>query len=85
MLTPGVANLTDGQRDQILTAVADFSDFSERNDPYGEHDCAIVDIDGLQVLWKIDYYDLSRLAHSPNPADPDVTCRVLTIMLADEY
>jgi hypothetical protein len=36
-------------------------------------------------VWKIDYYDQSLSAHSPNPSDETLTRRVLTIMLAEEY
>src|SRR3954454_9765684 len=37
------------------------------------------------VLFKIDAYDLDHSGHSPDPADPSVICRVMTLMLADEY
>jgi hypothetical protein len=37
------------------------------------------------VLFKIDAYDRAQRGRSPDPADPAVTHRVLTIMLADEY
>lgn len=35
--------------------------------------------------WKIDYYDRNLEFHSPDPADPSATVRVLTIMRVDEY
>jgi Protein of unknown function (DUF3768) len=43
------------------------------------------DADGQRVFFKIDYFDESLTYHSPDPADPSVTKRVITIMLAEEY
>jgi hypothetical protein len=34
------------------------------------------------VFFKIDYYDEALAMHSPDPADPNVTQRVMTLMLA---
>jgi hypothetical protein len=37
------------------------------------------------IYFKIDYLDQTMSMHSPDPADPSVTPRVITIMLAEEY
>jgi hypothetical protein len=82
VITRGIQALgPDGLRD-VLTAVARFDDFSEDNDPWGEHDCAVLTVEGRRIIFKIDLYE-----------DPEVkgangqpgTTRVLTIMLAEEY
>ena len=43
------------------------------------------DTDGERIFFKIDYYDSTLTVHSPDPSDPAVTKRVITIMLAAEY
>lgn len=71
-------------RDEIITAVREFDDFNESNDPYGEHDSAIVSVydeykrELFKVRFKIDYYDLNY----EFGVDPESeSCnRVLTIM-----
>jgi Protein of unknown function (DUF3768) len=55
------------------------------NDPYGEHDCAVLDVLGERIMFKIDYYELSKTGHSPDASDPTVTARVMIIMLTSEY
>lgn len=64
---------------KILTAVQKFDDFTPDNDPYGEHDMGIVEVDGQDYIWKIDYYDLEDKYFSSDPSNPAVTHRVLTI------
>ena len=45
----------------------------------------MVAIHGVAVWFKIDAYDLDYAFASENPADPDCTRRVLTLLLPDEY
>lgn len=85
LVTRGVTALPEEEIAAILAAVRAFNRFDAGNDPYGEHDCAVIEAAGRRVLWKIDPYDLAMTGYSPAPADPSVTRRVLTIMLADEY
>jgi len=85
--TRGIADLDESAKVRVLQAVRHFRDFSEDNDPYGEHDFGRVEIDGVgRVFWKIDYYaDAECVYGSEDPADTNQSYRVLTIMLAEEY
>lgn len=85
MMTAGINALPDRTKANILTAVRNFSDFNEDNDPHREHDCALFDVDGERCMFKIDYYDKTMEFGSEDPANPEVTTRVLTIMLVSEY
>jgi hypothetical protein len=85
MITKGVEAIPFAKRKRILERVRSFDAFDADNDPHGEHDCAILEPEGERILFKIDYYDRSVRVHSPDPADPAVTARILTIMLASEY
>jgi hypothetical protein len=85
MLTAGVDALADDQKAMVLARVRSFDDFTEDNDPHGEHDFGAFDIDGQRYFWKIDAYDPSLRYGSEDPSDPAKTMRVLTIMLADKY
>jgi len=46
---------------------------------------AFLDVEGERIFFKVDYYDRDLKCLSPNPSDPGVTRRVLTIALAEEY
>jgi hypothetical protein len=86
LFTSGIAGLPFLVQAGILQQVRAFSDFTEDNDPHGEHDFGALDIPAVgKVFWKIDYYDLTMQSGSEDPADPAQTRRVLTIMLAEEY
>jgi hypothetical protein len=85
MITPGIQALDDRAVARVLAAVAAFDAFTDRNDPYGEHDCAIVAVNDIEVLFKIDYYDRDLVYHSPDPSDPAVTQRIMVVMRPSEY
>jgi len=85
VVTIGVQHLEKPTPAEVLRAVRDFDAFTPENDPHGEHDCATLAVGGKTILWKVDYYDRDLRFHSPDAANPDLTCRVLTVMLAEEY
>jgi hypothetical protein len=76
---------TEGKVGELILAIAAFDDFTADNDPYKEHDFGSLTWKGDVILWKIDCYDLDMSMASPDPADPTVTRRVLTVMLAEDY
>ena len=84
-VTPGVLALGERALPAVLETVAAFTAFADDNDPYGEHDMGAFRHGGARLFWKIDYYGRDLLSGSPDPADPAVTVRVLTVMLAEEY
>lgn len=85
VLTTGFQTLPGEQQAALLTAIRQFNDFIPENDPYGEHDFAAVEHDGVQVFCMIDYYDSTLQQHSADAANPELTRRVMTVMLAAEY
>ena len=85
VMTPGVAALGAGAVERIVKTIALFDDFCQANDPHEEHDFGAFEADGHMIMFKIDYFDQDLSMHSPDPADPSVTQRVITIMLAEEY
>jgi hypothetical protein len=84
-MTPGVAALGQEAVDRIVKTIAIYDDFCHANDPHEEHDFGSFDANGQTIMFKIDYYDQELALHSPDPSDPNVTRRVITIMLASEY
>jgi hypothetical protein len=81
MVTRGVSALPNIAK--VISMVRDFNEFSEDNDPYGEHDFGSFEYFGEKLFWKIDYYD-SALELWADPLSSECR-RVLTVMLAKEY
>jgi len=85
VITQMVAELPLDLKSQAILAVHTFSAFDADNDPHQEHDFGSFQLAEETYFFKIDYYNLDLSGGSEDPADPDVTTRVLTIMHASEY
>jgi hypothetical protein len=85
VVTRGVRMLPSFSPGALVAALVSYDAFDADNDPHGEPDFGDLELWGAELLWKIDYYDKQLQFGSNDPADPAVTTRVLTIMLASEY
>jgi hypothetical protein len=85
VMTSGVAALGGEAVARIVKTIEVYDDFCHANDPHEEHDFGSFEAEGHTIFFKIDYFDRSLNYHSPDPTDPAVTVRVITVMLADEY
>ena len=100
-VTVGFRSLPDADQSRVRELIETFDAFDEDSDPHGEHDFGAIyqhadgrwtterprlrDDERERVFWKFDYYDRDLQFGSEDAANPAVTRRVLTIMLADEY
>ncbi len=85
VITPGIAALGQAAVERIVKTISVYDDFCHANDPYEEHDFGAFDAEGARIFFKIEYFDKTLQHHSPDPSNPNVTERVITIMLAEEY
>ena len=85
MVTQGVLAVTGYNSLELSEALAAYDAFDADNDPHGERDFGDLTLWGQDMFWKIDYYDADVRYGSDDPADPDKTKRVLTVMLTSEW
>jgi Protein of unknown function (DUF3768) len=85
VLTAGIAAWPYDDQQVIMALVRKFYAFTDVNDAWGEHDFGAFEYRRERIFWKIDYYDRSLKHGSPDASDAELTCRVLTVMLAEEY
>ena len=99
--TVGFRSLPASDQSRVRELIETFDAFDDDNDPHGERDFGCIyqlgcgrwtterprlrDDERERVFWKFDYYDRDLRFGSEDAANPAVTRRVLTIMLADEY
>ena len=85
LFTPGVNAFPMDMKDRLIAAIRAFDDFNEDNEPRALHDFGEVTVDGQRFWFKLDLYDENLEYGSPDPADPRVTRRVMTVMQPSEY
>lgn len=85
MVTPGVEGRGAGFVAAAIVAVRSFTAFTKDIDPSGLHEFGRIDVAGVPLYFKIDYYDPALQTGSEDPADPSRTARVLTILEPSEY
>src|SRR5665647_3967186 len=76
MLSAGLVAFFEKDLAAVVELVRAFDDFSEDNDPYGEHDFGAFEYQGQTINWKIDYYALDMQHGSDDPANAAITKRV---------
>ncbi|RKU21049.1 hypothetical protein C6499_22785 [Candidatus Poribacteria bacterium] len=83
-MTSTVENLAAETKAVLFDKIIAFDNFTQDNDPYGEHDFGCIELDGIpKIYWQINYYeDASMKARA---ADPLNAYRVLVVMFAEEY
>jgi hypothetical protein len=79
-MTRSVYDLDDRLRGRALSVLARYNKF----DPASEHDCGVFIFAGFAFEWRIEYRGKDGVGHSPDPADPERTMRVLTLYVTED-
>ena len=85
VVTRAVNHMGPDLMKRALAAIAAFDTFTSGNNVHRERDYGAFDLDGHNMMFKIDYLDVDGIYASDDPGDPAQTLRVMTIMLASEY
>lgn len=72
---------------EVMNKVLTFDQFTEDNDPYGEHDYASFSVASSRFFFKIDYYDENYEygCAEEDRTNPDKCRRVLTVGYTSDY
>jgi hypothetical protein len=85
LITQNLRRVTGFSALALAAALANYDGFAPEHDPHGERDFGDLTLFGVDLLWKIDYYKTDLKFGSNDPANPEVTHRVLTVMLAMDW
>jgi hypothetical protein len=70
---------------KCLETIKHYDAFTPDNDPHGEGDMCVFEVDGETVWLKIDYMDQNMEYGSEDPADRHKTVRLGTILFPSDY
>jgi Protein of unknown function (DUF3768) len=79
-MTPSVYQLEERLRGRALFCMTRCSRFAVDS----EHDCGVFIFAGYAFEWRIEYRGKDGTGISPDPSDPEQTCRVLTLYAFDD-
>ncbi|AUR22549.1 DUF3768 domain-containing protein [Phaeobacter inhibens] len=89
VMTQAVAALSPAWIARMMQAIQHFDEFTEDNDPYGDHCFGAVEItigDETKTIWfKIDLYDWNLEYGAEDPTDLEKTKRVMTVLFPSDY
>lgn len=81
LLSLGVLKVTNQNTEELKKTLAAYNRFEG---PQDEHDYGETSFRGKQIVWDIGSYDKALEDLSPDPANPNVTARFMTVYLKDE-
>jgi hypothetical protein len=79
-MTRSVYDLDDRLRGRALAVLAQYNKFHADS----RHDWGTFIFAGYSFEWRIEYRGKDGVGHSPDPADPDRTMRVLTLYVTED-
>ena len=69
---------------QAIARTQTFDGFTAEDDPFREHASGLFEVGEARVVWQFDYLERGTQFEARDPSDNSATCRMITIMLADE-
>lgn len=79
-MTPSVHELDARLRGRALYVMSKYKKFDEDS----EHDCGVFIFAGFSFEWRIEYRAKEGTGRSPDPSDPELTLRVLTLYVVGD-
>ena len=85
VISPGIAALGPSKVRRLFQTISIFDDFCAVKEPHLPGQFIPFDFDGTEIVFRIDYVYKGPPPRSPAQTDLQVTERIITINLAEEY